>query len=63
MKSIERAGDNVFKFVDTARCNPLAISRIEEPQAIPREMFSRSANVSVDSGKRSRVPPKFASHY
>jgi hypothetical protein len=32
--------------------NPLAISRIEEPQAIPREMFSRSASVSVSRERR-----------
>jgi len=25
--------------VDTARCNPLAISRIDEPEAIPREIL------------------------
>src|SRR5664279_5036175 len=40
--------------VDTARCNPLAISRIDEPKAIPREIFSRSASVSV-SGERRRT--------
>jgi hypothetical protein len=53
MKSIERASENVIKSVNTARCNPLAISRIEEPQAIPRKMFPRSASVSVDSERRA----------
>ena len=33
--------------VDTGRSNPLAISRIDEPEAIPLEMSSRSASVSV----------------
>jgi hypothetical protein len=40
--------------VDAARCNPLAISRSDESKAIPREMFSRSASVSV-SGERRRA--------
>ncbi len=47
--------------VDAARCNSLAISRIYEPEAIPREMSSRSASVSVPSERRRAVgtiPPR-----
>jgi hypothetical protein len=33
--------------VDAARLRPLAIVRIDEPEAIPREVFSRSAKVSA----------------
>jgi hypothetical protein len=47
--------------VDAARCNPSAISRIDEPEAIPREMSSRSASVSVRSDRRRVVgttPPR-----
>src|SRR5208282_503841 len=46
--------------VDAARSRPLAISRIDEPQAIPREMSSRSASVSVRSDRRraaGTIPP------
>src|ERR1700761_7654981 len=47
--------------VDTGRCNPLPISRIDEPDAIPREMSSRSDRVSV-RGERRRaagtIPPR-----
>src|ERR1700678_3764280 len=35
--------------VDAARSSPLAISRIDQPEAMPREMPSRSASVSVRS--------------
>jgi hypothetical protein len=45
---------------EAARRNPLAISRIDEPQAIPREMCSRSASVSVSSERRQTdgtIPP------
>jgi hypothetical protein len=38
--------------VEAARCNPFAISRIDEPEAIPREMSSRSASVSVLGERR-----------
>jgi hypothetical protein len=38
--------------VEATRCRPLAISRIEEPEAIPREMSSRSPGVSVRSERR-----------
>ena len=38
--------------VDAARSRPLAISRIDEPEAIPREMSSRSASVSASSDRR-----------
>jgi IS30 family transposase len=44
-----RANDADRLTVDTARRRPLAISRIEQPQAIPREISSRSARVSVRS--------------
>ena len=47
--------------VDTGRCNPLAISRIDEPEAIPREMSSRSASVSVRAERRraaGTIPPR-----
>ena len=46
--------------VDAARCKPRAISRIEEPEAIPREMSSRSASVSVRTERRrtaGTIPP------
>jgi hypothetical protein len=55
-----KASCDMYKIEQTARRNPLAISRIDEPQAIPREMFSRSPSVSV-SGERRReagaIPP------
>jgi hypothetical protein len=40
---------------------PLAISRIDEPGGIPREMSSRSASVSVRSQRRraaGTIPPR-----
>ncbi len=46
--------------VDTARLRPLAIPRIDPPDAIPREISSRSASVSI-RGERRRtagaIPP------
>jgi hypothetical protein len=47
--------------VDAARSSSLAISRIDEPEAIPREMPSRSASVSVRSERRrtaGTIPPR-----
>jgi hypothetical protein len=47
--------------VDGARSSPLAISRIDEPEAIPRDMPSRSASVSVRSERRrtaGTIPPR-----
>src|SRR5208282_5283488 len=38
--------------VDAARSRPLAISRIDEPEASPREMSSRSTAVSTGSERR-----------
>jgi hypothetical protein len=38
--------------VDAARSRSLAISRIDEPEAIPREMSSRSGGVSARSERR-----------
>src|ERR1700733_11466686 len=47
--------------VDTGRCNPLAISRIDEPEAIPLEISSHRASVRV-LGERRRTarssPPR-----
>jgi hypothetical protein len=48
--------------VDTGRCNPLAIPRIDEPDAIPREMSSRSSGVSVCNERRrtgGAILPRF----
>ena len=50
--------------VDAGRSRPLAISRIDEPDAMPREMSSRSANVSVRGDRRrtaGAMPPCFDS--
>jgi len=38
--------------VEAARSRRLAISRIDEPEAIPREMSSRSASVSASRERR-----------
>src|SRR5271169_1743129 len=46
--------------VDAARSRCLAISRIDEPEAIPREISSRSASVSTSSDRRraaGTIPP------
>jgi hypothetical protein len=46
--------------VDTARFRPLAMIRIEQPLAIPREMSSRSAKVSARRERRriaGAIPP------
>jgi hypothetical protein len=46
--------------VDAAHCSPLAISRIDEPDAMPREMSSRSVSVSVRPERRrtaGTMPP------
>src|SRR5271169_6358069 len=46
--------------VDAARSKPFAISRIDEPEAIPREMSSRSTAVSTSSERRragGTIPP------
>src|SRR5882757_8432486 len=47
--------------VDAARPRPLAIVRIDEPEAIPREMSSRSAKVSAMRERRraaGAIPPR-----
>src|SRR3981189_449974 len=47
--------------VDAARSRPLAIVRIDEPEAIPREMSSRSARVSARRERRraaGAIPPR-----
>src|ERR1700733_590791 len=46
--------------VEAARCKLLAISRIDEPEAMPRETSSRSASVRVRSERRrtaGTIPP------
>src|SRR5580658_5377632 len=46
---------------EAARCRPRAISRIEEPEAIPREISSRSATVSAHRERRrsaGAIPPR-----
>ena len=47
--------------VDAARSRRLAISRIDKPEAIPREIFSRSASVSATRERRRStggMPPR-----
>jgi hypothetical protein len=47
--------------VDPARPRYLAISRRDEPEAIPREMSSRSARVSANGARRPAMggmPPR-----
>jgi hypothetical protein len=47
--------------VEAARSRRLAISRIDEPEAIPREMSSRSASVSASRERRRAaggMPPR-----
>src|SRR5580658_959593 len=46
---------------EAARSRPRAISRIEQPEAIPREMSSRSATVSAHRERRrsaGAIPPR-----
>ena len=38
--------------MEAARCRPPAISRIDKPEASPREVFSRSSNVSASRERR-----------
>src|SRR6266436_6716965 len=47
--------------VEAARSRPLAISRIDEPEAIPRETSSRSARVRASWERRRAaggIPPR-----
>ena len=37
---------------EVARCRPLAISRIDDPEAVPPEMPSRFVRVSANSNRR-----------